>query len=101
MKITIATVEAARQAEVEFYVKRPILAAQVTPEPVIREMLEAAFAHIPDEVAATSSRRRSYGRGSPGRGADYGRTADGAGLCRSSYGARRVPGTIVRSLATS
>ena len=53
LKITLEMIEAARQAEYEYYAKRLILAVQITPEPVIKAMLEAAFAHIPDEVAAT------------------------------------------------
>lgn len=53
MKITLGMVEAARQAEFEYYAKRNILTTQTTPDPVILAMLEAAFKEIPDEVAAT------------------------------------------------
>jgi hypothetical protein len=49
MKTTLEMVEAARQAEFEFYAKRDILAAQTTPDSVIRAMLEAAFGEVPDE----------------------------------------------------
>ena len=53
MKITLEMIEAARQAEFEYYTKRAMLAVHSTPEPVIRAMLEAAFKEISDEVAAT------------------------------------------------
>jgi hypothetical protein len=53
MKITLEMIESARQAELEYYTKRQILAVRSTPDPIIRVMLEAAFREIPDEVAAT------------------------------------------------
>jgi hypothetical protein len=53
VKITLEMIEAARQAEFQYYAQRQILAVRSTPDPVIRAMLEAAFAQIPDEVAAT------------------------------------------------
>ena len=53
MKITLEMVEAAREAQFQYYAQRQMLAVRSTPDPVIRVMLEAAFAEIPDEVAAT------------------------------------------------
>ena len=53
MKVTLEMIEAARQAEFEYYTKRQILAVRTTPEPVVKAMLEAAFREIPDAVAAT------------------------------------------------
>jgi hypothetical protein len=46
-------IEAARPAQAEYFAKRSIYPAHVTPGAVIKAMLTAAFAHIPDEVAAT------------------------------------------------
>ena len=54
MRITLEMIEAARLAEFEHH--RGRLGSErfiPTPDPVIKAMLEAAFAQIPDEVAAT------------------------------------------------
>lgn len=55
MKITLAMIEAARLAEFEYHRRHWLGLGRHTPTPdvVIKVMLEAAFAHIPDEVAAT------------------------------------------------
>jgi hypothetical protein len=53
VKITLEMIAAARLAQAEYFAKRSIYAAHVTPDAVIKAMLTAAFAHVSDEVAAT------------------------------------------------
>jgi hypothetical protein len=53
VKITLEMIERAREAQFQYYAQRQIFAVTSTPDPVIRVMLEAAFAEFPDEVAAT------------------------------------------------
>jgi hypothetical protein len=53
LKISLEMIARAQQAEYDYYAERGLLAFKITPEPVIKAMLEAAFAGIPDEVAAT------------------------------------------------
>jgi hypothetical protein len=57
MRITAEMIEAARRAEFDYYQRGRLLGDGrfiPTPDPVIRAMLEAAFAKIPDETAATA-----------------------------------------------
>ncbi len=57
MKITLDMIEAARRAEYDYYQRGRLLGSErhiPTPDPAIRAMLEAAFAKIRDETAATA-----------------------------------------------
>src|ERR1700728_2578177 len=63
-------IEAARQAEFEYYTKRQILAVRSTPDAVIRVMLEAAFRKFRTRSPRWSSRPLLSQPGSRGRGAD-------------------------------